>query len=240
MNENKKNTFEVWNEQMAQKYNPDDYHNSKNILVRFIEGRRTAAILKLLGVQKEERVIELGCGAGNILEQVICDDRWGVDLSDRMLRLAHARFAVGKTTREQLNVQLLKENVECLSPRIPVQSFDKVYCSEVLEHTEYPEAVILEMKRIVKSGGTIVISIPNERFIKNAKQALYTFGIFRFLFPGMSKAMASEWHIHDFSLQKLREITEKHLKEERVVRIPFFFAPVRYVVRYSVPTTLQI
>ena len=40
------------------------------------------------------------------------------------------------------------------------QSFDFVLCSEVIEHLENPYKAIKELKRIVKSGGTLLITAP--------------------------------------------------------------------------------
>lgn len=45
---------------------------------------------------------------------------------------------------------------------IPVRSraVDCVKCTELLEHVEYPEKVIGEISRILKPGGTLILSIP--------------------------------------------------------------------------------
>jgi SAM-dependent methyltransferase len=40
------------------------------------------------------------------------------------------------------------------------ESFDNIFCLEVLEHCENPEQVIREIERIVKPKGAVVISIP--------------------------------------------------------------------------------
>lgn len=39
-------------------------------------------------------------------------------------------------------------------------TFDAVICSEVLEHTRYPEQCIAELKRVCKPGGLVYISTP--------------------------------------------------------------------------------
>uniref|UniRef100_A0A7V4LCV3 SAM-dependent methyltransferase n=1 Tax=Desulfobacca acetoxidans TaxID=60893 RepID=A0A7V4LCV3_9BACT len=39
-------------------------------------------------------------------------------------------------------------------------SFDGVLCSQVLEHVAHPEAVIRELARVLRPGGTAIISVP--------------------------------------------------------------------------------
>lgn len=45
---------------------------------------------------------------------------------------------------------------------IPVEdnSFDAILCSEVFEHIPYPEAAVREFSRIVRPGGTLILSAP--------------------------------------------------------------------------------
>ncbi len=45
--------------------------------------------------------------------------------------------------------------------------FDIVVCSEVLEHFERPERGINEMARVIKPGGTVIITVPNALKIRN-------------------------------------------------------------------------
>lgn len=39
-------------------------------------------------------------------------------------------------------------------------SFDTVLCTEVIEHAAEPEALIAEMLRVLKSGGTVIATVP--------------------------------------------------------------------------------
>lgn len=50
----------------------------------------------------------------------------------------------------------------CDITSIPVseESFDLVLCTEVLEHVPYPERAVAELARILKPGGTLVITAP--------------------------------------------------------------------------------
>lgn len=46
------------------------------------------------------------------------------------------------------------------NPHIPNEHFDALLCTEVLEHVVEPFAAIREMRRIVKTGGHILITTP--------------------------------------------------------------------------------
>lgn len=47
---------------------------------------------------------------------------------------------------------------------LPDESFDLVWCSEVIEHLEDPAASIEELRRILKPGGRLIITTPNSYF----------------------------------------------------------------------------
>jgi len=53
-------------------------------------------------------------------------------------------------------------DVICPAERLPFTdaSFDTVLCTEVLEHTRYPFAVLLEIRRVLKPGGYLLLSVP--------------------------------------------------------------------------------
>lgn len=219
--------FEEWNEKMAIQYNPDNYHNSSNVIIRWIEGVRTGIILKMLNAVPEDNIIELGCGAGNIMDKIKDGHLVGVDISDTMLQIARRKFS------NHPGIELYKENVEELSERISGRKFTKVYCSEVLEHVEHPVQVIDQILKITDSDSLIVISIPNEKLINKIKRAMQRMKIFDLLFPGISKQMDEEWHLHSFDLDMLREITRNKLEEIEVRGAPMAWLPIRYVVKFQ-------
>jgi 2-polyprenyl-3-methyl-5-hydroxy-6-metoxy-1,4-benzoquinol methylase len=50
---------------------------------------------------------------------------------------------------------------------VPAASFDAVIASEVIEHLENPRAAAREWYRIMKPGGTLVLSTPNNESIRS-------------------------------------------------------------------------
>lgn len=43
---------------------------------------------------------------------------------------------------------------------IPSESFDLVLCTEVLEHSKYPENILTEIHRVLKPGGKLILTTP--------------------------------------------------------------------------------
>jgi SAM-dependent methyltransferase len=63
------------------------------------------------------------------------------------------------------DVEILYDKAMVLDANDPLpfdsESFDVVWCSEVIEHLRDPAAAITEMRRVLKPGGMLVITTPN-------------------------------------------------------------------------------
>lgn len=219
--------FEKWNEEMAVKYNPDNYHNSRNFLIRWIERARARAILKFLDVKDNDKVLDLGCGAGNMLSQIKRGELYGVDISDTLLSIARQ-----KTYSRP--IQLIKGDIEGLPDDILTRKYDKIFCSEVLEHVLHPEKVIEEILKISHPQTIIVFSVPNEKFINCIKAFFLKLQLFDLLFPKISKHMTDEWHLREADKNFLAEFTKGKLVCCEIVGAPFNCFPIHIVARYSV------
>jgi ubiquinone/menaquinone biosynthesis C-methylase UbiE len=219
--------FIAWNEEMAHKYDPEAYHVRSSFLIRWIERRRVNTIVTLLASGKEDRVLEVGCGAGNVLERVPLGHLFGIDLSPYLLGKAKKRLAHrGSTWLSMSYGELLP---------FGDNSFEKLLCSEVLEHVPNPRDMVQEMRRVVKRDGTVVISVPNERLINRLKDVASALPLTRnSLAPQQGyqtpERMTDEWHLHDFDLPTLVDTVHGLVSIDRVKGIPFGFLPLRYVV----------
>lgn len=216
--------FEKWNEEMAKKYNLDHYFNRSGFLVRFLEEKRRKTISKILEVTENNEVIEIGCGAGHILEIIEKGHLTGLDLSEFLLGLAKEKLKDKK-------VNLVKGDAQNLPPEIRNKKFDKIICSELLEHVPNPEKVIDEILEIAHPKSVVVISISNEKIINKFKKAFIKLKIFSILFPNITRQIDNEWHLHNLDLDTLKRITYRKLKITKIKALPFLFLPIRYVVK---------
>lgn len=217
--------FEKWNDNMFKKYNTDNYYNHPNPLIRYIENKRISSIIKFLKLKGSDKVLEIGCGGGHILERIDKGEITGLDLSNYALTLAKERLSNKK------NIKLIKGNAQNLPFK---NKFDKLICTEVLEHVQDPEKVISEIQRISKKDSIIAISIPNEKLINSLKKIFIKLKLFKLLFKNVSEKMDEEWHLHIFDLNSFKKIIKNKLKIIKIKKIPFFFLPIRFVVKCEV------
>jgi SAM-dependent methyltransferase len=109
-----------------------------------------------------ERLLDLGCGEGrHAINSYLQGDVevFGVDLSERDLRTATERFA---PYAQPGNPQKFFALQLADGARLPFadHSFDKVICSEVLEHIHDYQSILREIQRVLKPGGQLAVSVP--------------------------------------------------------------------------------
>jgi ubiquinone/menaquinone biosynthesis C-methylase UbiE len=222
--------FRNWNERMISKYDPDAFHHHPNPFVRFVERKRVKAIFDLLKIRTEDRVLEVGCGAGNIMERSRSGQIFGVDISETILIKAKLKL--------KESAYLFRgdaQNLPCKN-----QVFTHVICSEVLEHLLDPAMALREMKRVVMERGIVVISIPNEACINRIKRLLIRLRLFHWLinrngdYQTMPERMEDEWHLHAYPMRKWVDLFENYFRVTRLIRIPFCWLPLRYVIHLQV------
>jgi ubiquinone/menaquinone biosynthesis C-methylase UbiE len=102
-------------------------------------------------VRPEAQVLDLGCGRGGVVELFWRDVKIaaGVDPDAPSLAEHHAGLPVIRGRGEQLP--------------FADHSFDLIVCLWVLEHVESPEAVLREVRRVLRPGGHFVFLTPNLR-----------------------------------------------------------------------------
>ncbi|HMQ79064.1 MAG TPA: class I SAM-dependent methyltransferase [Ignavibacteria bacterium] len=219
--------FEQWNEEHAIKHDLDKFYNHPNRLFRYIENKRIKVLLNEAGIKKTDTVLEVGCGAGHILEKINEGILTGIDISPVQIERAAKRLC-GKA-------RLILAKGEKLP--FPDKSFDRIICTEVFEHVLEPALILEEMNRVLKDDGIISLSIPNEKLIIFTKKILLNCGLRRVLEPKESqwdlaaKNNLDEWHIHEYGLKLIKQQSLKLFRILAVKRIPFYFIPFRYVLK---------
>ena len=98
-----------------------------------------------------EKILEVGVGAGTDHLQWARTgaECFGVDLTEAAIETTRARFALYgfKTSLQRLDAELLP---------FPDNSFDLVYSWGVIHHSENPEIVVKEIRRVLKPDGMFV------------------------------------------------------------------------------------
>jgi ubiquinone/menaquinone biosynthesis C-methylase UbiE len=208
----------AWNEAMVERYDIERYYGDSHALVRWIEHRRLALLRSCARAGHGHAVLEVGCGAGHVLERFPECTRTGVDLSPAMLQRARSRLGPAVT--------LLRGSAEILP--LADRTFDIVLCTEVLEHVLHPDRALRELMRVVKADGRVLVSIPNERNIDRAKRLIRSVPVLRTLLRTLASE-DNEWHLHRFDADMLRGLAAGAAHIESLHAIPFGILPVRYV-----------
>ena len=186
---------------------------------------RSSTVIGLLNAKIGETILDVGCGNARDIKQIVGSGATvvGVDLSHEMINEAMREF----TEAESVNVQLEIGDVTML--RFPAESFDKILCSEVIEHVPDLERAISEMYRVLKPGGYLVVSSPNRHS---------WYGFDRFVI--WSKILRRKWD-HPFddwkSIREVHALLERHgfgvVGSTTACYLPGF------VLTYKLPTWLQ-
>ncbi len=102
-------------------------------------------------INSEDEVLECACGTGAISIYIAekCKKLIATDFADGMLNQA------SKKCRHFKNVTFLKADITKLE--FADNSFDKVVAGNVIHLLPEPEKALEELKRVTKTGGTIII-----------------------------------------------------------------------------------
>jgi SAM-dependent methyltransferase len=116
--------------------------------------------MELLDVREGLSVLDVGCGSGYLLRKA-AGRAWlalGVDLDEDRLRAARD----GLLHAERPNCGLIEFAVAD-GRRLPFAdaSFDRIICTETLEHVEDVGQTLRELARVLRPGGRLAFSVPH-------------------------------------------------------------------------------
>lgn len=145
-------------------------------------------------------LLEIGCGAGNLLLEAVVRDSFPValDLSMQALTFVRSRLERAASGPDAPCAYACIQSTGELLP-LPGESFDCMILSEVIEHLESPEVSIREAARVLRPGGRLMVTTPNYRSL---------WPVMEWLVDRSNKApqMAGEQHISKFNPASLRRL----------------------------------
>jgi 3' terminal RNA ribose 2'-O-methyltransferase Hen1 len=130
--------------------------------------QRIGAVLATLRASGAQRVIDLGCGEGRLLRELLADRRFteilGMDVSIRALEIAHRRLKLDRLPElQRARIKLIHGALTYRDERLA--NFDAAAIVEVIEHLDPPrlrafERVVFEHAR----PRTVALTTPNREF----------------------------------------------------------------------------
>jgi len=106
--------------------------------------------LFVAAIGRENRVLDLGCRSGALTKHFLEGNSVvGLDVDAVALEKAAA-----------FGIEPVQANVEDPLP-FDAESFDAVVAGELFEHLQFPDALVTEIRRVLRTGGVLVGSVPN-------------------------------------------------------------------------------
>ena len=116
-----------------------------------------------LDLGRSVRLLDVGCGTGRHLLELSCHAGVlvGLDFAREDLRITRFMFGLAEHERR---VAAAVHLVQGAGERLPFPdgSFDQVICTETLEHVPDDRAIVCELMRVLKPGGVLAVSVPDE------------------------------------------------------------------------------
>tara|TARA_B100001057_G_scaffold469842_1_gene530565 strand:- start:696 stop:1379 length:684 start_codon:yes stop_codon:yes gene_type:complete len=154
-------------------------------------------LVKRFEIKKKQKVLELGCGRGEFLNEFINNglDGYGVDILDYC-----------KNFFPNLNFK----KIDMVNEKLPYEDnfFDVIYSKSIIEHFYFPDKIFKEAFRVLKPGGIIITLTPEWQYIYKSFYEDFT-------------------HRTPFTSISLRDIHEmsgfKEIKVESFKQLPIIF-----------------
>lgn len=209
------------NDRLAREHSIDDYYSRSPLFIRFIEQKRLAIIQEMVGECAGRELAEIGSGGGHVLRMFPQAKITAIDVSDIFLNTAKKNLA-------GYDAKFIKGEVDKLD--LPTASFDRIICTEVLEHTLDPEAILRAISHLLRPAGIAVITVPNDPLILQLK------GLVRRTPIGWVLRDRIEWggdiyHVHKWTPSEFQHILERHFRVTERSAAPHDLLPIRACFR---------
>ncbi|MEK6937248.1 MAG: class I SAM-dependent methyltransferase [Nanoarchaeota archaeon] len=169
--------------------------------VSFIRNKRLSLINKYIKVN--DKILEIGCGSGNILKFINSKNVYGIDISPKMIDFCKKTLPNGNFVSGDAENLPYENNF-----------FDKVIISEVLYYLPDLDKAIKEAHRVLKKDGLLLITSLNKKynFVKTLVNVLKI---------GVHDNVSLSY----ISLKNIKSLIEKDFKIQEISSVPVKFIP---------------
>jgi ubiquinone/menaquinone biosynthesis C-methylase UbiE len=184
----------------------DQLYNSSNPLVRMVHRDRINTIANQVPNAKT-RILDAGCGEGHLIELLHAkypdNEYFGIDVTEIALKKAKKRCRFAELKHMDLSSIKFKDGF-----------FDVLICTEVLEHITDYRRVLSEFRRVIRKGGFLILTFPNE-FMWTASR-----------FVLRRKPVKVPDHVNSFTPRHIDSMLDMELVKQinLPLRLPFFMS----------------
>jgi 2-polyprenyl-3-methyl-5-hydroxy-6-metoxy-1,4-benzoquinol methylase len=212
---------EAFNDRLAREHPIDDYYARSPLPIRMIERRRLAIIREMVGDGAGQELAEIGSGGGHVLRMFPRARLTAIDVSEVFLDTARKNLA-------GFDARFIKGEIDKLD--LPAASFDRIICTEVLEHTVDPSAILAAIARLLRPNGVAVITVPNDPLINRLKQVVKRTPV------GWALGDRIEWggdiyHLHQWTPDEFERLLRPHFRVTDRKSAPHAALPIRACFR---------
>ena len=149
------------------------------VALEFVEGRNL-------------RVLNAGCGPGFDSDEFKKAGHYvvGIDFDKKLVDFALKNGFQQEGKIADLNKEIPFKDSE----------FDVIFCSEVVEHLPIISVFLEECGRVLKKGGTLLLTTDNPTYIKNRISFLF----------GKADFLVHQPHVHLYTPSKMQELLEEN------------------------------
>ncbi len=150
-------------------------------------------------------ILDVGCGEGITLEKLLKTypdkDIRGIDINRENIEICRT-YDLPVSEGDILDLDITDESIDCC------------ILSEVIEHIKDYDLALIEIKRILRKGGKLIIVFPNDFVFKFARLVTFKF----------KEAFYDAGHLQQLAPESMREFL-KRLGFEiiKIENIPFLF-----------------
>jgi ubiquinone/menaquinone biosynthesis C-methylase UbiE len=168
-------------------------------------------LIKRFEIKKKQKVLELGCGRGEFLNEFVNNglEGYGVDISNYCKEFFP-------------NINFKKTDMS--NEKLPYEDnfFDIVYSKSVIEHFYYPNIIFDEAYRVLKPGGMIITLTPEWQYIYKSFYEDFTHRT-----PFTSVSLRDIQQMSGF-----KEITVESFKQLPIIFENRFFSKIFYFLSF--------
>lgn len=147
-------------------------------------------------IREDSDVLDLGCASGYFAKELLQKNCrvWGIDAD---------KGAIAEAKKYCKEVRVV--DLDDFSPRFNRGGikFDYILLLDVLEHLRNPDKLLKSLRRYLKSGGKVIISVPNIAFI--SLRLSHMMGKFDYQKTGIM----DESHVHFYTKKTLIDLITK-------------------------------